>query len=195
MFAGSKRRRSAGLAVAVAVTASVVASLTATDLGVVQAQALTTHTVTSPDGEITFAVHEQPSGALTYEVTAGTTTIFEESPLGIATSAVDFSTGLTYASQSRTTIDQTYTLPAGTKPSYRDHANQLRHRRPQGREPRGLGRPRRTGRRRRRQQRPVAGPRRLGPRHHPPAPRPLTSSPSPHVDLGAIGQLRGVLSV
>lgn len=125
MFAGSnRRRRSAGLA-AVAVTASVVASLMTTDVGVLPAQALATHTVTSPDGDLTFAVHEQPSGALTYEVTAGATQIFEESPLGISTSSVDFSTGLTYASQSRTTIDQTYTLPAGTKPSYRDHANEL----------------------------------------------------------------------
>lgn len=127
MFPGSRRRRrpAALAAAAVIVTTSVVASLLATDIGVVPAQALTTHTVTSPDGEITFAVHEQPSGALTYEVTAGTTQIFEESPLGIATSGVDFSTGLTYASQARSTIDQTYTLPAGTKPSYRDHANEL----------------------------------------------------------------------
>ncbi|MBB5791336.1 glycoside hydrolase family 97 catalytic domain-containing protein [Jiangella mangrovi] len=127
MIPGSRRRRrpAALAAAAVVVTTSVVASLMTTDIGVVPAQALTTHTVTSPDGEITFAVHEQASGALTYEVTAGTTTIFEESPLGIATSGVDFSTGLAYASQSRTTIDDTYTLPAGTKPSYRDHANEL----------------------------------------------------------------------
>ncbi|MFC5835097.1 glycoside hydrolase family 97 catalytic domain-containing protein [Nonomuraea insulae] len=89
------------------------------------AVALATRSVNSPNGQITFTVTEQTAGALTFAVTAGTTSIFGDSPLGIATSAVDLRSGLSYVSEARTTIDTTYSLPAGTKPSYRDHANEL----------------------------------------------------------------------
>ncbi|MFB4283757.1 glycoside hydrolase family 97 catalytic domain-containing protein [Nonomuraea sp. MTCD27] len=89
------------------------------------ALALTTRSVSSPNGLITFTLTEQAAGALTYAVTAGTTQVFGDSPLGIATSAADLRSGLSYVSEARTTIDTTYSLPAGTKPSYRDHANEL----------------------------------------------------------------------
>lgn len=94
-------------------------------LSAAPAQALTTRTVTSPDGEVALAVTEQSDGSLTYTVTAGTTSIFDESPLGIATSTTDFTDGLSFVDSSISTIDDTYTLPAGTDPNYRDHANEL----------------------------------------------------------------------
>ncbi|MFI7453846.1 glycoside hydrolase family 97 catalytic domain-containing protein [Nonomuraea sp. NPDC049714] len=89
------------------------------------ALALTTRAVSSPDGQLAVTVTEQPQGALTFAVTAGSTSIFGDSPLGIATSAVDLRSGLEFVTESRREIDTTYELPAGTKPSYRDHAHEL----------------------------------------------------------------------
>lgn len=84
-----------------------------------------TQTVTSPDSEIELTVEEQHDGSLVYSVTAGETTIFEESPMGIATEEADLTSGLELVRSSRRSIDETYSLPAGTHPSYRDHANEL----------------------------------------------------------------------
>jgi alpha-glucosidase len=89
------------------------------------AAALVTHTLTSPNGLIQFTVTDQPSGNLTYTVTASGTTIFNDSPLGISTSATDLSTGLTYASEVRTVITETYSLPAGTDPSYLNDGREM----------------------------------------------------------------------
>ncbi|GAA2286997.1 hypothetical protein GCM10009853_047810 [Glycomyces scopariae] len=115
---GRRRPLGAAAALAVAAAASVVAAGG-------PAYAAGTHSVSSPDGSITFTVTDQPDGSLTYEVTAGTTQVFEESPLGIATDGVDFRTGLAYAGEERTSIDETYTLPAGTDPSYTNRAEEL----------------------------------------------------------------------
>jgi len=89
------------------------------------ALALVSHTLTSPDGLTNITVTDQPGGGLTYSVVSGSTTIFGDSPLGISTSTVDFTSGLTYASESRSVINETYSLPAGTKPSYLNDGRQL----------------------------------------------------------------------
>ncbi|MCD0446809.1 glycoside hydrolase family 97 N-terminal domain-containing protein [Glycomyces sp. A-F 0318] len=115
------RRRPIGAFTAAVVTAAAAATVVAGG----PAHAAAAHSVSSPDGSITFTVTDQPDGSLTYEVTAGSTTIFEESPLGIATDGVDFRSGLAFAGEERSSIDETYTLPAGTDPSYRDHAEEL----------------------------------------------------------------------
>ncbi|MGD8167214.1 glycoside hydrolase family 97 catalytic domain-containing protein [Herbiconiux sp. P16] len=116
-----ERRRSRPLALA-AVTAL---ALSLPLLTASPAQALTTHTITSPDGSINLTVTDQPGGALTYAVTAGTTSIFGDSPLGIATSTIDFSTGLSYSGETRSVISETYSLPAGTKPSYLNDGREM----------------------------------------------------------------------
>lgn len=89
------------------------------------AAALVTHTITSPDGLVQLTVTDQPSGAITYEVTANGTTILGSSPLGIATSGTDFSSGLTYTGETRQVITQSYTLPGGTDPSYLDDGREM----------------------------------------------------------------------
>ena len=89
------------------------------------AAAAVTHTLTSPNGTIQFNVTDQAGGALSYTVTAGSTTIFGDSPLGISTSATDLSTGLTYTGETRTVISETYSLPAGTDPSYVNDGRQM----------------------------------------------------------------------
>ncbi|WP_371782306.1 glycoside hydrolase family 97 catalytic domain-containing protein [Streptosporangium subroseum] len=113
-------RRRPRLLAAVAALGMLLSLLTATP-----ALALATHSVSSPNGQIAFSVTEQTGGSLTFAVTAGATSIFGSSPLGIATLAVDLRSGLGYVSETRTAIDTAYSLPAGTKPSYRDHANEL----------------------------------------------------------------------
>lgn len=110
--ATSARRRAAAVAALAALTLGL-SLLTATP-----AAALVTHTITSPDGLVQLTVTDQPSGALTYTVTADGTTILGDSPLGIATSGTDFATGLTYSGETRQILTTTYTLPGGTDPSY-----------------------------------------------------------------------------
>jgi alpha-glucosidase len=87
--------------------------------------ALTTHTVSSPGGNISFAVTEQANGSLTYKVSYGAQTIIDTSPLGITTNAGDFTTGLTYVSQSTGTVNETYSLPGRKKTTYTNNANTL----------------------------------------------------------------------
>lgn len=113
------RRRLISIAVG-AVAVLGISLLTATP-----AAALVTHTITSPDGQINLTVTDQPSGSLTYAVTAGSTTVFGSSPLGITTSGTDFTSGLTYTGESRSVITETYSLPAGTKPSYTNDGREM----------------------------------------------------------------------
>lgn len=90
-----------------------------------RALAATSHTLASPDGRITVRVDQSASGALTYAVTAGGQAIVSASPLGLTANGIAFGTGLSLQSEARRSLDSTYSLPAGTKPSYRDHANEL----------------------------------------------------------------------
>lgn len=89
------------------------------------AAALVTHTITSPNGLVQLTVTDQASGALTYGVTANGTTILDSSPLGIATSSTNYSTGLTYVGETRQIITTTYSLPGGTQPSYLDDGREM----------------------------------------------------------------------
>lgn len=99
--------------------------LVASVLPATPAAALVTHTITSPDGLVQLTVTDQPGGDLTYEVTANGTTVLEDSPLGIATSSTDFSSGLSYVGESRQIITSTYSLPGGTQPSYIDDGREV----------------------------------------------------------------------
>ena len=89
------------------------------------AAALVTHTITSPNGLVQLIVTDQASGALSYRITANGTTILDDSPLGIASSTVDFTTGLSYAGETRQIITETYSLPSGTDPSYLNDGREM----------------------------------------------------------------------
>lgn len=115
---GSKMRRQAAIAAVLAVLFTLLSTPTAS-------RAATSHTLASPGGVLTTTVTLSDTGILSYAVSAGTQTIFQPSPLGIETSVGSFSSGLVCPTTSRRTWDQTYSLPAGTKPSYRDHGNEL----------------------------------------------------------------------
>ncbi|GGR98591.1 hypothetical protein GCM10010169_48960 [Micromonospora fulviviridis] len=119
----NRRGRSRPTCVAIASTA--VAALVLSLLTASPAAALVTHTITSPDGQINLTVTDQTSGALTYGVTAGGTAVFGSSPLGITTSTTDFTSGLTYTGETRAVITETYSLPAGTKPTYTNDGREM----------------------------------------------------------------------
>ena len=89
------------------------------------ALALTTHTITSPNGSVNLTVTDEANGSLTYSVTAGTQTVFRSSPLGITTSSTDFTSGLSYTGETRAVINETYSLPAGSKPSYTNNGREM----------------------------------------------------------------------
>ncbi len=74
------------------------------------ASALTTHTVTSPDGLTSLTVRNENDGTLTYSVVQNGLAVIDSSSMGVATAAVDLSTGLAFDSETQTTVTQSYSL-------------------------------------------------------------------------------------
>lgn len=74
------------------------------------ASALTTHTVTSPDGLTSLTVRNENNGTITYSVTQGGVPVIDNSNLGVVTAAADLSTSLSFDSETQTQVTQNYTL-------------------------------------------------------------------------------------
>ncbi len=81
-------------------------------------------TVTSPDGNTAMSILLTDEGALTYSVTQDGVTVVEASDLGIHTSVGDFTTGLTYVSQEKREINETYDVISGKMSEYVNHCNE-----------------------------------------------------------------------
>jgi len=81
-------------------------------------------TVESPDGTIkaTITLENQE---LTYSVSYNAKEVISKSNLGIKTYVDDFTTGLTYLSSSKSTINENYQLPSGKASSYTNNCNEL----------------------------------------------------------------------
>lgn len=82
-------------------------------------------TVTSPDGSIAVRVAQAADGSLSYSVTKGSTTVIENSALGINTGFADFRTGLAFTNSSTRTINESYAMVAGKKSTYVNNCNEL----------------------------------------------------------------------
>jgi alpha-glucosidase len=80
--------------------------------------------VRSPDGRISLTVRHD-RGALTFSLSNGRTLLVDRGALGLASSRGDFANGLRFVRQSRTAIDETYTLPVGKRSTYVNRANEL----------------------------------------------------------------------
>ena len=76
------------------------------------AQALTIHTITSPDGNTSLTVQNENDGSLTYTVQQDGQSIIDTSSMGLVTSAVDLSIGLSYVGFTTRVVDETYELVA-----------------------------------------------------------------------------------
>jgi len=92
------------LAVAVAAVA-----LTIVPMGS-PANALTLHTVASPDGQTSLTVSNQNDGTLTYTVTQDGESVLDSSRMGLVTSAVDLSVGLSYVGSTTCVVNESYSL-------------------------------------------------------------------------------------
>lgn len=81
-------------------------------------------TVESPSGKIKATISFE-NQELTYTVTYNDTEVISKSTLGIKTNVDDFTTGLTYLSSSKSTINENYQLPSGKSSSYTNNCNVL----------------------------------------------------------------------
>lgn len=77
---------------------------------VLPASALTTHTVVSPDGDTSLTVRNENNGTVTYTVSHNGTPVLDTSQMGVVTSAVDLSTGLSFVDQADSQVTQSYEL-------------------------------------------------------------------------------------
>ena len=80
--------------------------------------------IQSPDG-LLKVFFKSESGKTTYVVTYKNKTILEESPLGLESTIGDFSTGLTFLSESKKQIEENYYLPNGKTSRIHYLANEL----------------------------------------------------------------------
>ncbi len=80
--------------------------------------------IQSPDGLLKVILKSE-SGKTTYVVTYKNKTMLEESPLGLESTIGDFSTGLTFLSESKKHIEENYYLPNGKTSRIHYLANEL----------------------------------------------------------------------
>lgn len=80
--------------------------------------------IQSPDGLVKVILKSE-SGKTTYVVTYKNKTMLEESPLGLESTIGDFSTGLTFLSESKKQIEENYYLPNGKTSRIHYLANEL----------------------------------------------------------------------
>lgn len=83
-----------------------------------------TKTISSP-GEKMNVTLTLDDGNLTYTVAKDGKTVIDSSALGLELTTESFSTGLTYLSDSVTSIDETYSLPSGKTSVYINKCNQF----------------------------------------------------------------------
>ena len=80
--------------------------------------------IQSPDGLLKVILKSE-SGKTTYVVTYKNKTMLEESPLGLESTIGDFSTGLTFLSESKKQVEENYYLPNGKTSRINYLANEL----------------------------------------------------------------------
>lgn len=82
-------------------------------------------TLNSPDEKITITVRQQDDGSLSYCAAKYGKHILEESMLGIRTDLGDFIKDLAFEREETASIREEYSIPAGKKEIYINHANEL----------------------------------------------------------------------
>lgn len=83
-------------------------------------------TVSSPNGSISAEITlNETNGSLSYTVNNNNVPVITASALGIVCSEGDFTNGLSYGSEVRSQIDESYTLPTGKRKSYTNKCSVL----------------------------------------------------------------------
>jgi alpha-glucosidase len=76
-----------------------------------------------PESGLSATVQLAADGSLSLAVQRGETPVLAASPLGLTTTGADFTTGLTFLSERRATVQETYATPSGKR---QDHDSALR---------------------------------------------------------------------
>ncbi len=91
-----------------------------------------TWTVKSPDSTLKIEVKQEIISSIAsgqkncyFRVLLGADAVVDWSPVGVKTNDQDYITDLTFVKQSDSTIDETYTLPAGKRSSYHNNCKQM----------------------------------------------------------------------
>ena len=74
------------------------------------AEALTLHTVVSPDGSTRMTVRNENDGTLTYNIQQNGKTVIQHGTLGVKTEAYDLSEHLYFDGETQRKVKQNYTL-------------------------------------------------------------------------------------
>jgi alpha-glucosidase len=90
-----------------------------------------TWTVSSPNAGLTIEAKQgiisgiSTNNICCFRVLLGTTAVIDWSPVGVTASGQDFVNNLTFVSQTKTTVNETYTLPSGKRSTYSNNCNEL----------------------------------------------------------------------
>lgn len=79
----------------------------------------------SPNRSVSFTVVGNSDGELTYAVERNGQAVIENSKLGFESDVADFTKGLRFVKEVRAVVDETYSIPAGKKAVYNNHANEM----------------------------------------------------------------------
>jgi len=89
------------------------------------ASALTLHTVSSPDGQTSLTVTNESDGTLTYVVSQDGKSVLNTSRMGLVTSDVDLSVGLSYVGATTRTVNESYSLIERRETTSTSQANEM----------------------------------------------------------------------
>lgn len=81
--------------------------------------------IVSPKGLLRVEVWQNPQGGLYYRVTKDSVPVLDESALGISTGIGEFTQNLVYVKREDRSIRESYSLPAGKKTVYENHAEEM----------------------------------------------------------------------
>ncbi|MFB9278544.1 glycoside hydrolase family 97 catalytic domain-containing protein [Cohnella cellulosilytica] len=80
--------------------------------------------IRSPNGQIVFRLEEQPDGKWCYDLYYGDIPVLTNSPLGLVTDKVDFSSGAKLAEESRRRVQETYRIGGAQTEPHSVRANE-----------------------------------------------------------------------
>ncbi|WP_020618999.1 glycoside hydrolase family 97 catalytic domain-containing protein [Paenibacillus daejeonensis] len=79
----------------------------------------------SPNNAVKFTVYETPEKELRYTVERNGQTVIGPSGLGFESDIENFTTGFRFVNKTHAVVDESYSIPAGKKAVYENHANEM----------------------------------------------------------------------
>jgi len=79
----------------------------------------------SPNNAVSLTVFENSEKELWYAIERNGKLVIEQSRLGFESDLENFTTSFRFVKEARTVVDETYSIPAGKKETYTNHANEM----------------------------------------------------------------------